>query len=48
MIEEDRHTTYVEIEASLSITAPNIHTILHEHLVVRKLCAQWIPHNLTN
>ena len=47
MIEEDRHTTYVEIEACLSITAPSIHTILHEHLHVRKLCARWIPHNLT-
>ncbi|KYN35096.1 hypothetical protein ALC56_10566 [Trachymyrmex septentrionalis] len=24
-----------------------IHTILHDHLSVRKLCSRWIPHNLT-
>ncbi|XP_018342136.1 PREDICTED: histone-lysine N-methyltransferase SETMAR-like [Trachymyrmex septentrionalis] len=23
------------------------HTILHDHLSVRKLCSRWIPHNLT-
>lgn len=25
----------------------NIHLRLHEHLAVKKLCARWIPHNLT-
>lgn len=48
MIEEDRHVTYFEIEAYLSISAPSIHTILHDKLAVRKLCARWIPHLLTD
>lgn len=47
MIETDRHVTYHEIQASLGIGASQVHSILHEHLGVRKLCARWIPHNLT-
>lgn len=46
MILSDRHVTYSEIEASLGIAAKQIHTILHDHLHVRKLCSRWIPHNL--
>lgn len=48
LIEEDRHVTYREIAASLGIGVKSIHTILHEHLGVRKLCARWIPHKLTD
>lgn len=48
MIEIDRHVTYREIESSLRIDMKQIHTILHEHLNVTKLCARWIPHNLTD
>lgn len=48
LIKEDRHVTYREIEASLGISPPAIHTILHDHLVVKKICSRWIPHNLTN
>ena len=48
LIEEDRHVTYLEIEASLGISATSTHKILHEHLGVRKLCARWIPHKLTD
>ncbi|KAG5336851.1 SETMR methyltransferase, partial [Acromyrmex charruanus] len=47
MIERDRHTTYREIQASLGIDMKAIHTILHDHLSVRKLCSCWFPHNLT-
>ena len=47
MIERDRHMTYHEIQASLGIDMKAIHTILHDHLSVRKLCSRWIPHNLT-
>ncbi|XP_011063832.1 PREDICTED: uncharacterized protein LOC105151689 [Acromyrmex echinatior] len=46
MIERDRHMTYREIQASLGIDMKAIHTILHDHLSVRKLCSRWIPHNL--
>lgn len=47
MIKEDRHVTYREIEASLGMSKTAIHSILHEHLAVRKICSRWIPHNLT-
>ena len=47
MIERDRHITYCEIQASLGIDMKAIHTILHDHLSVRKLCSHWIPYNLT-
>lgn len=48
LILEDRHVTYREIEACLNIGSTAIHKILHEHLGVRKLCARWIPHKLTD
>ena len=38
---------YTEIEASLGISSTSIHSILHEHLAVKKICSRWIPHNLT-
>lgn len=47
MIELDRHVTYDEIHASLGIGRSAIQSILHDHLNVKKLCARWIPHNLT-
>ncbi|KAG5310828.1 SETMR methyltransferase, partial [Acromyrmex insinuator] len=47
MIERDRHMTYREIQVSLGIDMKAIHTILHDHLNVRKLCSRWIPHDLT-
>lgn len=46
LIKEDRHVTYREIAAILGIGMTSIHSILHEHLEVRKLCARWIPHLL--
>lgn len=42
-----RHVTYREIEASLGISSTSVHSILHEHLVIKKICSRWIPHNLT-
>ena len=47
LIIEDRHVTYREIEASLSISGTTVHKILHEALSVRKLVSRWIPHSLT-
>ena len=47
MIERDRHITYREIQAFLGIDMKAIHTILHDHLSIRKLCSCWIPHNFT-
>ncbi|CAH1961583.1 unnamed protein product [Acanthoscelides obtectus] len=47
LIIEDRHVTYREIEASLSISKTSIQKNLHEELGVRKLVSRWIPHLLT-
>ena len=47
MIEEGRHVTYREIKASFCISQTALHSILHEHLAVKKFCPRWIPHNLT-
>ena len=47
LIMQDRHVTYREIETSLGISMNSIHTILHEHLALKKICSRWIPHNLT-
>ena len=47
LIMQDRHVTYREIEASLEISFTSIHSILHEHLALKKICSRWIPHNLT-
>lgn len=47
LVMEDRHVTYREIAASLGISMTSIHSILHEHLAVKKVCSRWIPHNLT-
>ena len=46
MIKRDRHIIYREIQTSLGIDMKVIHTILHDHLSVRKLCSR-ISHNLT-
>ena len=45
---QDRYVTYREIEEPLGISSTSIHSILHEHLAVRKICSRWIPHNLAN
>ena len=36
MIEEDRHVTYREVESSLGISKTAVHSILHEHLAVKR------------
>ena len=46
LLMQDRHVTYREIEASLNISSTSINSILHEHLIVKKMCSRWIPHNL--
>ena len=48
MIDDDPHVTYQQIEFSLGINSPAIYSILHDHLKLRKVCARWIPHSLTN
>ena len=38
LILQDRHVTYREIETTLGISGISIHSILHEHLTVKKIC----------
>ena len=42
-----RHVTHREIEATLGSSGTSIHSILHEHLTVKKICSRWISHNLS-
>ena len=42
-----RHVNYREIETTFGISGTSIHSILHEHLTVKKICSRWIPHNLS-
>ena len=46
LILQDSHVTYRGIETTLGISGTSIHSILHEHLIVTKICLRWIPHNL--
>jgi histone-lysine N-methyltransferase SETMAR len=47
LIEEDRHLSYSDLEALTSLSHGTIHTILHDHLKLRKIAARWLPHELT-
>ncbi|XP_037958961.1 uncharacterized protein LOC119688351 [Teleopsis dalmanni] len=47
LIMQDFHVTYREIEVSFGISPTSIHSILHEHLAVKRVCSRWISHNLT-
>ena len=47
LILQDRHVTYREVVKTLGISGTSIHSILHEHLTVKKICSCWIPHNLS-
>ena len=44
---QDRQVPYREIETTLGISGTCIHSLLHEHLTVKKICLRWIPHNLS-
>ena len=48
LIEEDSRITKEEIQDTLKISAGGLDRILHKHLDVRKRCARWIPHKLTD
>lgn len=47
MIENENHTTYDSIQASLGIGRSLVQEILHDHLSITKVCARWVPHNWT-
>ena len=37
---QDRHVAYREIETTLGISGTSIHSILHEHMTVKKICSR--------
>ena len=39
---------YQQIEAILGISSTAINSITHDYLNLRKVCARWVPHILTN
>ena len=47
LVDRDRRITYDEIQEELGLSSTTIHKILHEHLKLRKVCARWVPHMLT-
>lgn len=48
LIESDPHITTLQMRNLLDIGSGALETILHQHLKVKKLCARWVPHQLTN
>ena len=48
LIEEDTHYTLQEIEELSSIHLSSVLKILRERLWLRKICARWVPHLLTD
>ncbi|CAF3518065.1 unnamed protein product, partial [Rotaria sp. Silwood2] len=48
IIEDDPHSTYHQIENMLGISSTAINPIIHDYLNLRKVCARWVPHKLTD
>ena len=47
LISQDRIVAYSEIKTTLGISKTSIHSLLHDHLTVKKISSPWIPHNLS-
>ncbi|CAF3218993.1 unnamed protein product [Rotaria sp. Silwood2] len=48
IIEDDPRSTYQQIENILGISSTAINSIIHDYLNLRKVCARWVPHKLTD
>ena len=48
LFEEDAHYTVQEIEELSGIHSSSVLKILHKRLGLRKICAHWVPHLLTD
>ncbi|KAI6648784.1 hypothetical protein LOD99_7047 [Oopsacas minuta] len=46
MVIADPNVTYERIQHEIGISSGAVHTVLHQSLQLRKLCARWIPHQL--
>ncbi|GBM24493.1 hypothetical protein AVEN_254010-1 [Araneus ventricosus] len=47
LVLNNRRVTVDEIHRLLGISVGTTHTIMHQHLKFRKICSQWVPHQLT-
>ncbi|GBM30484.1 hypothetical protein AVEN_237707-1 [Araneus ventricosus] len=47
LVMNNHRVTVDEIHRLLGISVGTTHTIMHQHLKFRKICAQWVPHQLT-
>ena len=47
LIKKDPKMTYAEIQDIMMISSGSLTCILHDCLGVRKRCARWVPHNLS-
>ena len=48
IIEDGPHSTYQQIETILGISSRAINSTIHGYLNLRKFCARWVPHTLTD
>ena len=47
VIVNDPWCTYDEIEVETKLSRGTIHTIIHEHLKMKKVTSRWVPHQLS-
>ena len=47
LIKKDPKMTYAEVQDIMKISSGSLIRILHDCLGVRKRCARWVPHNLS-
>ena len=47
LIKKDPKMTYAQIQDIMKISSGSLTCILHDCLGVRKRCARWLPHNLS-
>ncbi|CAF1553891.1 unnamed protein product [Rotaria sordida] len=48
LIDNNPHSTYQQIEDILGISATAVNSIIHDYLKLRRVCARWVPHQLTD
>ena len=44
---EDQRWTLMELQEHRGVPAATVRCILHKDLQMRKICAKWVPHHLT-
>ncbi|XP_023708117.1 uncharacterized protein LOC111864818 [Cryptotermes secundus] len=47
LILENRLITFDQLENVTGLSHRTLHTITHQDLKMKKVCAQWVPHSLT-